>query len=113
MKTMIRGGFLLLCSMACMLAACIGTAPVKPMQSPIAADWKAPLNTNLKDLTFGSKVGRATVRCYAYGLLAKGDMSVRTAAASAGITRVHHVDYEYRNIFFFTYQEMTTVVYGD
>jgi hypothetical protein len=102
-----------LCVTAFALTSCIGTAPVEPMKSPMGASWRAPLNTNLKDLTFGTKVGRATVRCYLFGLYANGDMSVKTAADNAGIKTVRHVDYEYKNVFFFSYQEITTIAYGD
>jgi hypothetical protein len=82
------------------------------MKSPIGANWKAPLSTEV-NTTLGTKVGRSTVRCYAFGLYSSGDMSVATAAANGGIKTIRHMDYEYVNAFFFAYQEMTTIVYGD
>ena len=102
-----------LCAIIPVFVSCIGTAPIEGMKSPIGANWKAPLNTNLKDITFGSKVGKASVRCFAFGLYSSGDMSIKAAAENAGITTIKHVDYEYNNIFFFAYQEITTIVYGD
>ena len=63
------------------------------------------------NITLGSKVGRASVKSYAFGLYSSGDMSI--AAANGGIKTIRHVDYEYTNIFFFAYQEMTMIVYGD
>ena len=50
---------------------------------------------------------------YAFGLYSSGDMSIGTAAAKGGIKTIRHVDYEYTNDFFFAYQEMTMIVYGD
>ena len=94
-------------------SGCIGSAPVEAMKSPITADWKAPLNTNLKDVTLGSKIGKASVKCYAFGLVSSGDMSIQAAAANGGIKTIRHVDYGYTNAFFFAYQELTTIVYGD
>ena len=40
-----------------------------------------------------SKVGTAEVKGYV-GLVALGDASIQTAAREAGITRIHHVDYQ-------------------
>lgn len=106
-----------LCVLACIvsmfLTSCIGSAPVEGMKSPIGANWKAPLNTNLNNVTLGSKVGKASVRSYAFGLYSAGDMSIATAASNGGIKTIRHVDYEYTNAFFFAYQEMTMIVYGD
>ncbi len=103
----------MLCVAAVCFTACIGSAPVTGMKSPIVASWKAPLNLDLKDATLGTKVGRATVKSYAFGLVAIGDMSIQTAATNGGIKTIRHVDYEYDNAFFFAYQEMTVIVYGD
>lgn len=104
---------LLLCLVSLFLTSCIGSAPVEGMKSPVGAHWKAPLNTNLNNVTLGSKVGKASVRSYAFGLYSAGDMSIATAAANGGIKTIRHVDYEYTNAFFFAYQEMTMIVYGD
>jgi hypothetical protein len=103
----------LVCLSLVFLTACIGSAPVEGMKSPIGANWKAPMNTNVNNITLGTKVGRASVKAYAFGLYSAGDMSVATAAANGGIKTIRHMDYEYTNAFFFAYQEMTTIVYGD
>ena len=106
-----------LCVLACLislfLTSCIGSAPVEGMKSPVGANWKAPLNTNLNNVTLGSKIGKASVKSYAFGLYSAGDMSIGTAAANGGIKTIRHADYEYTNAFFFAYQEMTIIVYGD
>jgi hypothetical protein len=57
------------------------------------------------------KMGKAVSKSV-LGLVAWGDCSVKAAAESAGITKIHHIDYEDFNIFFF-YMEYTTVVYGE
>jgi len=41
-----------------------------------------------------------------------GDASVASAAKSAGITVVHHIDYEMMSVLGI-YVEFTTIVYGD
>lgn len=58
-----------------------------------------------------TKVG--TSKCSALlGLIATGDASIEEAAKDAGITRIHHVDYQVTSILglFVTY---TTIVYGE
>lgn len=111
MKTLSLCG--LVCLMSLFLTSCIGSAPVEGMKSPIGASWKAPLNTNLNNVSLGTKVGKASVKSYAFGLYSSGDMSIATAAANGGIKTVKHADYEYNNVFFFAYQEMTMIVYGE
>lgn len=58
-----------------------------------------------------SKVGRATCRNI-LGLVAFGDATVQEAAREAGITTIHHVDYEAISVLgLFSSFEVT--VYGD
>jgi starvation-inducible outer membrane lipoprotein len=95
------------------LAGCVGTAPVELPKSPIVANWKAPLSTNVDKTQLGSKVGKATNKTYAFGLVSMGDMSVAKAARDAGIKTINHVDYSYKNSFLFFYQETSIIVYGD
>ena len=45
-------------------------------------------------------------------LFATGDASIGTAMRNGGITKVHHVDYNVKNILF-VYSEVITVVYGE
>jgi hypothetical protein len=58
----------------------------------------------------GSKVGMAK----ATGIIcfATGDASIEAAKRSAGITKVHHVDYKVVSILGI-YAEYTTIVYGE
>ncbi len=58
-----------------------------------------------------SKVGTAEVKGY-LGLVAMGDASIQTAARSAGITRIHHVDYMTKS-YVGVYTIYTVIVYGD
>ena len=57
------------------------------------------------------KVG--TAKCTSVlGLVATGDASIEAAKKSAGITKVHHVDWDARNILGL-YGEYTVTVYGE
>ncbi|MEG1611961.1 MAG: TRL-like family protein [Alistipes sp.] len=73
--------------------------------------------TNVKDglsvtgNTGSSKVGTATVKGYV-GLVSMGDASIQTAAKEAGITRIHHVDYESKS-YVGVYNAYTIIVYGE
>jgi hypothetical protein len=58
-----------------------------------------------------SKVGRAMCTSY-LGIVATGDASIDAAAKAAGITKIHHVDFESFSVLGF-YATFTTVVYGD
>lgn len=58
-----------------------------------------------------SKVGTAVVKGYV-GLIATGDASIQTAAKEAGITRIHHVDYQSLS-YVGVYSTYTVVVYGE
>ena len=46
------------------------------------------------------------------GLIAVGDASIRTAANSAGITKIHHVDYHTTNMLGIV-ARITVTVYGE
>ena len=86
-----------------------GCAAMAPVVAPITIDEKGPVAVG--DTNAGvSKVGRAK----AQGLLivAWGDASISTAAASAGITKIHHVDNEVLNILGI-YAKNETIVYGE
>lgn len=73
--------------------------------------------TNVKDglLVTGnsgsSKVGTAEAVGY-LGLVALGDASIQAAAKSAGITKIHHVDYEAKSILGIV-NNYTIFVYGE
>lgn len=58
-----------------------------------------------------SKIGRASMRTI-MGVYAVGDASIDAAAKNAGITRIHHVDYETESVFGIV-ADFTVVVYGN
>ena len=58
-----------------------------------------------------SKVGTAEAKGYV-GLVALGDASIQAAARDAGITRIHHVDYQAKP-YVGVYTIYTVIVYGE
>jgi len=80
-----------------------------PVMGGIYKDVKAPLAVTASTGT--SKVGQATCKSI-LGWFATGDASIEAACKEAGITRIHHVDYQSKSIltFFATY---TVLVYGE
>jgi len=72
---------------ACMLSGC---AIVKsPLTGFIYTDMKSPLMATSNSNS--SKVGMASAQSI-LGIVATGDASIETAAKSAGITKIHHID---------------------
>ena len=94
--------------LAVILAGC-GAYATAPVTGFLYSDVKGPGMATSN--TGSSKVGRATCTSL-LGFLAQGDASIETAAKSAGITKIHHVDYESKNILGL-YAEFTVVVYGE
>jgi len=81
-----------------------------PALGLIYTDVKA--NSSLGDQDVGtSKVGKATVNSY-LGLIATGDASIKAAMDNAGITKIHHVDFEATSILGIV-ATYTVVVYGE
>jgi len=80
-----------------------------PVMGLIYTDVKAPeaVTSNAGK----SKVGTAMATSI-LGLIAQGDASIDTAAKSAGITRIHHVDYHSTSILGI-YSTFTVTVYGE
>jgi TRL-like protein family len=81
--------------------------------SPVTGFWymdvKGP--ADITGNAASTKVGRATCKSI-LGIYASGDASIDTAAKSAGITKIHHVDFESYSILG-CYATFTTVVYGE
>jgi len=90
------------------LAGCSAYA-VAPVTGFAYTELKGPLTATSN--TGSSKVGTGTVTSI-LGLIATGDASIDTAAKSAGITKIHHVDYQSKNILGL-YAEYTVIVYGE
>ena len=73
------------------------------VQGPVTATGNAAGEKMLK--------GEATVASY-LGLIAIGDASIEAAAKSAGITKIHHVDYHSTNRLGIV-ATYTVIVYGE
>ncbi len=73
---------------------------------------KVPLDTDLKETTFGSKTGEASVRSILW-LVAWGNAGTKAAADNGGITVVTHMDMEIQSYLFGLYSKKTVIVYGD
>ncbi|MDU1905798.1 MAG: TRL-like family protein [Dysgonomonas sp.] len=61
--------------------------------------------------SLGTKVGRATAKGY-LGLIATGDASIETAAKSAGIKKISHID-EHANSILGIITTYEVIVYGE
>ena len=92
---------------AFMFASCAMVSA--PVNGGIYGDVKAPLAVTGN--AGSSKVGTAEAKSI-LGLISSGDASVQAAAKSAGITKIHHVDYHAKNILTF-YATYTVIVYGE
>ena len=95
------------------VAACAALFLAGCVKSPIVGG----LYTDIKDgmavtgNAGSSKVGTAEAKGYV-GVVAMGDASIQAAAREAGITRIHHVDYQSKS-YVGVYNIYTIVVYGD
>ena len=86
---------------AMMLAGCVKS----PLVGGIYTDVKDGLAVTGN--AGSSKVGTAEAKGYALG-----DASIQAAAREAGITRIHHVDYQAKS-YVGVYTIYTIIVYGD
>ena len=83
---------------------------VSPVTGALYSNVKAPMlatDSNEKP----TKIGRATARSI-LGVYAVGDASIESAAKNAGITRIHHVDYQTQTILG-VMVDFTVIVYGN
>ncbi len=99
---------LLLCACAALLFCSCGVVKA-PLAGAIYTDVKG--GESVTSNSGSTKVGTAKATAYV-GLIALGDASIQEAAKSAGITRIHHVDYHSTTILGL-YSTYTTVVYGE
>ena len=102
MKKLLAGIF------ACAALLSVGCAK-SPVVGGIYTDVKDGLAVTVN--AGSSKVGTAEAKSY-LGLVALGDASIQTAAREAGITRIHHVDYQAKS-YVGLYTIYTVIVYGD
>ena len=99
------------CVVACCLAGCALQAPFAPPQGGAVTHFRAPLDLDVTKTDLSqARTGRASAHCV-LGLVAWGDMGLRSAAQDARIKTVEHVDYEYMNILG-VYQRTSVIVYG-
>jgi hypothetical protein len=93
---------------ATLLSGC--ATAVSPVNGSLYTNVRAPmLVTESPDRP--TKVGRATMRSI-LGIYAVGDASIEAAAKNAGITRIHHVDYQSQNLLG-VMSDFTVIVYGN
>lgn len=97
-------------AIACATLLFVGCGIVKtPVTGALYTDVKDGLAVTAN--AGSSKVGTAEAKGY-LGLIATGDASIQAAAKSAGITRIHHVDYSAKS-YVGVYNVYTVIVYGE
>ena len=97
---------------ALVLAAALSGCVTSPGTGLIATKIRGPISA----ATEGpppetTKVGIAE-SYMAFGLFAHGDASIDAAMKAGAITRIHHVDYEYKNTLGL-FSVYSTIVYGE
>jgi hypothetical protein len=99
-------------AMVALASGCAGfyRAPVVPPEGFFYSNYKAPITTEFNNTQATGKKGTGETKCI-LGLFAWGDASMRTAAESAGITKVEHVEYDFYNVLG-VYSKFTIVVTG-
>ncbi len=83
---------------------------ISPVNGSLYSNVRAPMmatDNNEKP----TKIGRANARSI-LGIYAVGDASIESAAKNAGITRIHHVDYQTQTILGVV-ADFTVIVYGN
>ena len=89
------------------LTACATPFPLGTLYTDVEYPIAATANTPPTSL----KKGTATCKSY-LSLVAVGDASVKKAADDAGITKIHHIDWDVENILGL-YGVYTVTVYGE
>lgn len=100
---------LVLVSVGMICVVLMGCATSYPMGS-LYTELKLPV-TATDNAGRATKIGTATCTSI-LGLVAIGDASIEAAKKQAGITKVHHVDWDARNILG-VYGEYKVTVYGE
>ncbi|MDX9867333.1 MAG: TRL-like family protein [Kiritimatiellia bacterium] len=98
----------LLCAGALMTTGCL--SPMKGnIMAVITVDHVAsdPVVDNTVRPAKRGQAKSTGIICFA-----TGDASIGAAMRNGGITKVHHVDYDVKNILFI-YSEVNTIVYGE
>jgi TRL (tRNA-associated locus)-like protein len=105
-----KASIIFILSFTVLLSGCVALVP-SPLTGFIYSDVKAPFPGMKCDFAQSPKMGESTAISI-LGWVAVGDASLETAAKSAGITKIHHVDFRSTN-FFGAYATFTTIVYGE
>lgn len=93
---------------ATLLTSC-GAFVIAPVMGTLYTDVKAPITATSN--TSSVKMGKASATSI-LGLVATGDASIETACKSAGITKIHHVDFHASSILGIV-ATYTVYVYGE
>lgn len=104
------------CGVGPVLAGVLGAALLTGCASPypvgfLYTELKLPVAATSNDAGAKMKVGTA-MSTSVLSLVATGDSSIEAAMKNGGITKVHHVDWQARNILGL-YGEFKTTVYGE
>ncbi len=83
---------------------------VSPVNGTFYSNVKAPMLVS-DSAERPTKIGRASARSI-LGIYAVGDASIETAAKNAGITHIHHVDYQSESVLGMV-ADFTVIVYGN
>ncbi len=94
-------------ALAAFLTGCAGVQ--SPLVGGVYKDVTAPIMATSNATV--TKKGEASATSI-LGIVATGDASIQAAAANAGITKIHHVDYHAKSVLMF-WAKYTTTVYGE
>ena len=97
------------------LPACVSNmTEFQPPKGVLYTHIKAPLKTNVSNSMITLNQGKAETITFQWGIwgMTDGNASVEKAINSAIMDNVEYADYEYTNVLFGIYQEMTVYVYG-
>jgi hypothetical protein len=96
----------------CLALSLQGCATTGPMQGGLFTSVSGPVAVTPYPVTSTAKVGTGSTACI-LGLISFGDASIHTACASAGITKVQHVDYHVTTVLFGLFSSYQVIVYGE
>ncbi|HVM33488.1 MAG TPA: TRL-like family protein [bacterium] len=89
-----------------------GCATNAPLQGGLFTSVSGPVAVTPYPVTANAKVGTGSTSCI-LGLFSFGDASIHTACASAGITKIQHVDYHTTTVLFGLFSSYQITVYGE
>lgn len=87
-------------------------APVMPPSGFLFSSVEAPMDTDVDATVVATRSGSASAMCV-LGMFSFGDASIAEAAQDGGLSKIHHLDYHYLNVFIGLFQSFTTKAYGE